>query len=85
MSFIPSGSSKQPGSARDEDTLDDFEDGGAAVREARKKDKKVERFGHGMQKGLEEDDGEVEGESRSGRTKRRHPGRSASKNVFRKR
>lgn len=86
MSFVPTGSSKQPGKdgSAPDDTLDDF-DSGAAEQKAKKRDKKVERFGHGLQKGLEDEEDDMEGEGRSGRTKRRHPGRSASKNVFRKR
>lgn len=85
MSFIPTGSSKPrtPGTSGSGLFNDDYDQEAAA---ARKKEKKVERFGHGLQKGLEEgDDGDLEGDSKSGRTKRRHPGRSASKNAFRKR
>lgn len=91
MSFIPSGSSKPniPGKGGSGGGLfnDDYdEEVQAAALAAKRREKKVERFGHGLQKGLEEDDGEdLEGDSRSGRTKRRHPGRSASKNAFRKR
>lgn len=92
MSFIPSGSSKPKpsggGGGGEDGGLfnDDFDKEQSAV-DARKREKKVERFGHGLQKGLEEGEGEgdLEGETKSGRTKRRHPGRSASKNTFRKR
>ena len=72
VSFVPTGSSKS------EDRIEEEFDGGAP-----KKRDKVERFGHGLQRGLEEEEG-GEGESKSGRTKRRDPGRSASKNAFRK-
>lgn len=84
MSFIPSGPSKPtaPGTGGGGLFNDDYDPEAAATR---KKEKKVERFGAGLQKGLEEDDdGDLEGETKSGRTKRRHPGRSASKNAFRK-
>ena len=86
MSFIPSDAPKpkQPGGGAGGGLFNDDYD--AEAVESRKKDKKVERFGHGLQKGLEEgDEGDLEGETKSGRTKRRHPGRSASKNTFRKR
>ena len=73
VSFVPTGSSKS------EDRIEEEFDGGAPKKRA----DKVERFGHGLQKGLEEEEG-GEGESKSGRTKRRDPGRSASKNAFRK-
>jgi ribosome biogenesis protein ENP2 len=75
VSFVPTGSSSTK-----EDRIEEEFDGGAPKKRV---DKKVERFGAGLQKGLEEEDGD-EGESKSGRTKRRDPGRSASKNAFRK-
>lgn len=86
VSFVPTGSAKSKARADAAGDADDFIqeefDGGAPKKRT---DKKVERFGHGMQRGLEEEDGDAEGEARSGRTKRRDPGRSASKNAFRKR
>jgi ribosome biogenesis protein ENP2 len=46
---------------------------------------KVERFGAGLEKGGADDgDDDVEGDARTGRTKRRHIARSASKNAFRR-
>jgi ribosome biogenesis protein ENP2 len=74
VSFVPTGSSKS------EDRIEEEFDGGAPKKRV---DKKVERFGAGLQRGLEEEDGGEE-ESKFGRTKRRDPGRSASKNAFRK-
>ena len=92
MSFIPSGSSKPKppgggGGGEDGGLFNDDYDQAQSAADARKREKKVERFGHGLQKGLEEGEGQgdLEGETKSGRTKRRHPGRSASKNTFRKR
>jgi ribosome biogenesis protein ENP2 len=87
VSFVPEGSSKSrsKSAAGDEDGDADFIqeefDGGAPKKRV---DKKVERFGHGLQRGLEDEEGDLEGEAKSGRTKRRDPGRSASKNAFRK-
>jgi ribosome biogenesis protein ENP2 len=77
VSFVPTGSSKS--AAEGGDRIEEEFDGGAPKKRA----DKVERFGHGLQRGVEEDEG-GEGESKSGRTKRRDPGRSASKNAFRK-
>lgn len=68
MSFIPQGKGK--GLVDDEDEYS----GGQYKRK-----KEVERFGAGMEKGVEEEVGEA------GRTTRRHVQRSASKNTFRKR
>lgn len=89
MSFVPQGSSKSASGGKGGGQLfDEDNEGLDAQRAARRRDKNVERFGHGLQKGLEQEDGGSgdEGEGgRNGRTKRRHPGRSASKNVFRKR
>jgi ribosome biogenesis protein ENP2 len=89
VSFVPTGSAKSKaraaeGEAEGDDFIQEEFDGGAPKKRT---DKKVDRFGHGMQRGLEEEDGDGqgEGEARSGRTKRRDPGRSASKNAFRKR
>ncbi|OCF71502.1 ribosome biogenesis protein ENP2 [Kwoniella mangroviensis CBS 8886] len=81
MSFIPSSKpSRSNGPDGEDDEQDEYSGG------TRRKDRKVERFGAGMEKGqLDDDDEGQEGEGRSGRTKRRHPGRSASKNAFRKR
>ncbi|WWC89722.1 uncharacterized protein L201_004647 [Kwoniella dendrophila CBS 6074] len=85
MSFIPKsgGSGKARNNDQEEDDQDEYSGG------TRRKDRKVETFGLGMEKGREDgddndgDDDDLQG--RSGRTKRRHPGRSASKNAFRKR
>ncbi|WVN86574.1 uncharacterized protein L203_101741 [Cryptococcus depauperatus CBS 7841] len=73
MSFIPSKASRVKGEAVDEP---DEYSGGSKRRD------RVERFGAGMEKGGREDD-KLEG--REGRTERRRPGRSASKNAFRRR
>ncbi|KAK8869522.1 hypothetical protein IAR55_000088 [Kwoniella newhampshirensis] len=80
MSFIPTSSSskRRSNGGEDEDEQDEYSGG------TRRKERKVETFGVGMEKGgAEEDDGDLDG--RGGRTKRRDPGRSASKNAFRKR
>lgn len=48
--------------------------------------KKVERFGAGLEKGGADEGGEDLGTmQREGRSKRRDPGRSGSKNAFRRR
>lgn len=70
MSFIPK-SGKGAGG--------DDDDG----EEKQRRKSKVEKFGAGMEKG--DEDREVGGDERGGRTRRRDVGRSASKNVFRKR
>ncbi|OXG31766.1 ribosome biogenesis protein ENP2 [Cryptococcus neoformans Ze90-1] len=76
MSFIPSSKSRSGrGAGNDSDDDQDEYSGGT-----RRKDR-VERFGAGMEKGQVEDD-ELEG--RGGRLQRRRPGRSASKNAFRR-
>ncbi|WVQ78443.1 hypothetical protein IAT38_000529 [Cryptococcus sp. DSM 104549] len=76
MSFIPSSKPRRKGAGSgSEDEADEYSGG------TRRKDR-VERFGAGMEKGKAEED-ELEG--RGGRTQRRHPGRSASKNAFRRR
>lgn len=72
MSFIP----KSGGRGKLEDEEDEY-GGGGYRRRAR-----VETFGAGLEKGGEQED-ELQG--RSGRTKRRHIERSASKNAFRRR
>ncbi|WVF71869.1 hypothetical protein IAT40_006679 [Kwoniella sp. CBS 6097] len=82
MSFIPTSKPSRSGNNSDggNGSEDDEYSGGT-----RRKDRKVERFGAGLEKGggEDEDDGELAG--RGGRTQRRHPGRSASKNAFRRR
>ncbi|WWC69140.1 uncharacterized protein I206_103076 [Kwoniella pini CBS 10737] len=80
MSFIPSSKSTKSGKANDDDDEQDEYNGGT-----RRKDRKIEKFGNGLEKGGEESDNDDDLQDRSGRTKRRHPGRSASKNAFRKR
>lgn len=77
MSFIPSGPPGDFEDGRDFDGVD------GAVREPRRR--KPETFGAGLEKGGDEPENDAEGEAKMGRTKRRHPGRSASKNVFRQR
>ena len=77
MSFIPSGP------AGDHEDGRDFDGDESQVREPRRR--KPETFGAGLEKGGDEPENDVEGEAKMGRTKRRHPGRSASKNVFRQR
>lgn len=72
MSFIP-----QTKSRGDRDERDEHSGG------TRRKDRKIERFGAGMEKGQEEE--EVVGDGRGGRSRRREVGRSASKNAFRRR
>jgi ribosome biogenesis protein ENP2 len=74
MSFIPQKS--QSGSPGGQDENDEYSGG------TRRKDRKIERFGAGMEKGQEEEVVE-----RGGRTRRRDVGRgrSASKNAFRRR
>ena len=72
MSFIP-----QSGKLRgDREEKDEYSGG------TRKRDRKIERFGAGMEKGREE---EELGSDRGGRSRRRQIGRSASKNAFRNR
>lgn len=74
MSFIPSGK------ARRDDAEEQDEYSGGTKRAER--NKKIERFGAGMEKGQMD---EEETSGRGGRTQRRHVGRSASKNAFRRR
>ncbi|ODO02887.1 hypothetical protein I350_05728 [Cryptococcus amylolentus CBS 6273] len=75
MSFIPSSNSRsRKGGDEDGDDQDEYSGG------TRRKDR-VERFGAGMEKGGREDE---EFEDRGGRTQRRRPDRSASKNAFRR-
>lgn len=82
MSFIPKGTKdRRPGSGAGGAGSDEDEDGGGGARGG-KRGPKVEKFGAGMEKGGEAQKAEWE---RGGRKERRHPGRSASKNVFRKR
>ncbi|OCF32052.1 ribosome biogenesis protein ENP2 [Kwoniella heveanensis BCC8398] len=83
MSFIPTSKPSHSGGNNSDDdgngSEDDEYSGGT-----RRKDRKVEKFGAGLEKGGgEDDDDELAG--RGGRTQRRHPGRSASKNAFRRR
>jgi ribosome biogenesis protein ENP2 len=73
MSFIPSGK------ARRDDAEEQDEYSGGTKRAER--NKKIERFGAGMEKGQMDE----ETSGRGGRTQRRHVGRSASKNAFRRR
>jgi ribosome biogenesis protein ENP2 len=89
MSFIPkssASSSNRRGGGGDEDEQDEYS--GGTRRKDREPPSKVERFGAGLQKGLErdEEEGALDGEGRSGRTGRRRvgEGRSASKNAFRR-
>ena len=72
MSFIPQSSQTR----EDRDDRDEYSGG------TKKKDRKIERFGAGLERGLEEET--VEGEGRGGRSRRRQVGRSASKNTFRR-
>jgi ribosome biogenesis protein ENP2 len=83
MSFIPSANAGQ-GDDNIEGT-DFIADGGkGGKKDMQKGERKVERFGAGLEKGgLAAGDRELTEAERSGRQKRRHPGRSASKNVFR--
>lgn len=79
MSFIPKTTSRGDSEERDEYS------GGTSKKE-RAAERKVERFGAGMEKGSARDEDEgLEGEGRDGRTRRRMGGRSGSKNAFRKR
>ncbi|WVR05415.1 hypothetical protein IAU60_002430 [Kwoniella sp. DSM 27419] len=81
MSFIPKTKSRSNGAtgagSGSEDEQDEYSGG------TKRKDRK-ERFGAGMEKGGNEDE-EDELAGRGGRTQRRHTGRSASKNAFRRR
>lgn len=84
MSFIPSANA---GHGDDNIEGTDFIADGAGKKgkgDVKKGERKVERFGAGLEKGgLAAGDRELTEAERSGRQKRRHPGRSASKNVFR--
>lgn len=88
MSFVPSASSR---SGRGEDNLsapDYVAPSSVQQRErASGKDKNVERFAAGLEKGgfrgLAGGETEMSADDRHGRQQRRHPGRSASKNTFR--
>ena len=83
MSFIPSANAGQ-GDDNVEGTDFIADPNGKSKKKDAKGDKKVERFGAGLEKGgLAAGDRELTEAERSGRQKRRHPGRSASKNVFR--
>lgn len=85
MSFIPKGTKdRRPasggrGSGGADEQETDEEDG---RRGGKGRGPKVEKFGAGLEKGGEGKKAEWE---RGGRKERRHPGRSASKNVFRRR
>jgi len=79
MSYIPKAAERGEDRLTGEGVEDEYSGGSY-----RHKKDKVERFGAGLEKGGEEPD-ELEGESRAGRTKRRHIARSASKNAFRNR
>ena len=81
MSFIPSGKSKSGNREEDEYSGGTRRVGG--IGGGGKGGGKVERFGAGMEKG--EVEREMKGDDRGGRSQRRHIGRSASKNAFRKR
>ena len=74
MSFIPSGKARRD----DADEQDEYSGGTKRAERS----KKIERFGAGMEKGQMD---EEETSGRGGRSQRRHVGRSASKNAFRKR
>jgi ribosome biogenesis protein ENP2 len=83
MSFIPSANAGQ-GDDNVEGTDFIADPNGKAGKKDVKGERKVERFGAGLEKGgLAAGDRELTEAERSGRQKRRHPGRSASKNVFR--
>lgn len=73
------------GRGEDDLTVDYVPD--AKTKAEDKRDKRVERFGAGLEKGgyrgSATGEREVTEAERKGRTQRRHPGRSASKNVFR--
>jgi ribosome biogenesis protein ENP2 len=88
MSFVPKSRARGDGGAEDDDEQDEYS--GGTRRRERETRGKIERFGAGMEKGedvVRQRERELESaeEQRQGRTKRRHPGRSASKNAFRKR
>ncbi len=87
MSFIPKASS---GRGADDMLSADYQPGMDKAKLAAadgKRDKKVQRFGAGLEKGgytgRANGEREVSEAERKGRSDRRHPGRSASKNVFR--
>jgi ribosome biogenesis protein ENP2 len=84
MSFVPQ-------TTGGDDEQDEYSGGtarkerGGAGEEREPRGKKVERFGAGLEKGGEEQGGEDLGTmQREGRSKRRDPGRSGSKNAFRR-
>ncbi|KAJ9102989.1 hypothetical protein QFC19_004546 [Naganishia cerealis] len=81
MSFIPSA-----GAGQGDDNVEgtDFVADPNKSKKGGKVERKVERFGAGLEKGgLPIGGKELSEAERSGRQSRRHPGRSASKNVFR--
>jgi ribosome biogenesis protein ENP2 len=89
MSFVP-----KAGGGRGEDDLNvDYvpqtKQDATAASDGKKRptDKRVERFAAGLEKGgyrgAADGQREMSEDERKGRTGRRHPGRSASKNVFR--
>jgi len=87
MSFVP----KAGGGRGDDDLNVDYvpQKKDSAGDDGNKKagDKRVEKFAAGLEKGgyrgVADGQREVSEEERKGRASRRHPGRSASKNVFR--
>jgi ribosome biogenesis protein ENP2 len=84
MSFIPKASS---GRGVDDMLSADYQPSLDKDKSGGKRDKKVERFGAGLEKGgytgRAGGEREISEAERKGRASRRHPGRSASKNVFR--
>ncbi|KAL7424272.1 Small ribosomal subunit biogenesis [Cryptotrichosporon argae] len=74
MSYVPSAAAVRAGKA--EAALGDEYTGGEFRRRT-----KVEKFGAGLERGHDDNEGSRD----KGRTQRRHPGRSASKNAFRRR
>jgi ribosome biogenesis protein ENP2 len=84
MSFVPrgSGSGSRAHGAGGADGGDGYSDEDGRVEQKRSKSK-IERFGAGLEKGQDEEEDDAEN-GRGGRTQRRHAGRSASKNTFRR-
>lgn len=79
MSFIPQSSkthSNRNRGGEEEEEKDEYSGG------TKRKDRKIERFGAGLEKGQEDE--VVEGDLRGGRSRRREVGRSASKNAVRR-
>lgn len=85
MSFVPQASG---GRGEDDLNVDYVPQKKEAADDGKKPgDKRVERFAAGLEKGgyrgSADGNREVTEDERKGRSSRRHPGRSASKNVFR--